>query len=41
MKKKYETPIVEVIRFDKEDIITTSSYGEVEWWDEDVEWLEE
>ena len=31
-KKEYETPVVEVINFDEEDVITTSSTGEIEWW---------
>ena len=26
MKKEYESPIIEIINFDKEDVITTSSF---------------
>ena len=26
MKKDYETPVIEVINFDKEDVITTSGF---------------
>ena len=27
MKKQYENPIIEIIVFDEEDVITTSSFG--------------
>ena len=34
MKKIYEKPIVEIEKFDNYDAITTSSTGEIEWWQE-------
>lgn len=34
MKKDYEKPIIKIEKFGKEDLITTSSTGEIEWWQE-------
>ena len=34
MKKEYDKPIIEIVEFDKEDCIATSSTGEIEWWEE-------
>ncbi len=35
MKKIYEKPIVKIEKFENEDVITTSSTGEIEWWQEE------
>ena len=32
-KEKYEVPVVEIIEFETDDIITTSAFG-----DDEVEW---